>query len=629
MVNAPFESDAADETPTTAYHLTGDVLQGLPFGTHSHWLQPWRAACDTVPAEVVARGSGVGLDNVEIPFRAETATLLARAGFGLVRFGIGWGDVDFETESRLLHHDSVQHTVRACRVAGLRPLILLDAHHGRPVPAKTFNVRTVASAAKGAHTIDLASTEGIVAGRSGLSGLTDDGVMASVLVSGVSREQVRLAKRLPVALDAGQVLTMSTMRYAPFWKPGTPANEATMAGWLRYVNIVADCVGVRSSTADRGFDLEIWNELTFGSNFLLIENYRDVDPASPANDGSTIWAEIVDRTATHVASDPARFAGVALTNGFSNTIPWTASSQQPKRVSAISKHPYPPRKHFPADDRPGQSLGPDGQPTRFVPRYSAFFPEYYATAIQTETLWRDVAATPNPIYGTEHGRLARHTLDGAVAPVSVWITELGVDPSELGITDPQAADRLRAKYCLRSLLFYLGIGVSRVYWFKAFGNGTDFGLINTTGETAQTNSLRVLARALAAITDGGRFAGPVCPLRFELFTNDATTEVFSGGDGVAPLRQLDCLVLLPFQSSEHRIVVAYYIMTRDVGVDLKPQEIRVGIQGLPGDCVSAKVLDPVSNTSIPAPIIERGTERFELRLTVTDTPRLLLLQMPH
>ena len=612
----------------TGYHLPRDVLRNLPFGTHSHWLQPWRAASDTVPAGVVGHGCGVGLDNIESPMRAGTASLLAQAGFRLVRLEIGWGDVDFESESRLLSADSVRSTLWECRAVGLRPLILLNAHHGRPVPARMFPVRLASPADKGIYSIRLTSTAGIVSGRSGLCGLTGDGVMASVLVSAVSGKQVQLTKRLPVSLGAGQVLTMATLRYAPFSTPGSPDNEATMTGWLRYVDLVADVVGV-GNAADRGFDLEVWNELTFGSNFLSLANYQEADPATSARDDSPIWDEIVSRTAAHVAAHPARFAGVSLSNGFGSTIPWTASSKQPARVSAISKHPYPPRKQFPVDETAGFDLGPDGQPTRFVPSYAAFFPEYFATAIQTETLWRDISPDPNPIYGTEHGRLARPGADGAALPVSVWITELGVDPSELGVTDLPAADRLRTKYCLRSLLFYLGIGVSRVYLFRAFGNGTDFGMIintvNGSAPPALTGTLPAIARALRTVTDGALFMGPARPLRFELLSGQAESEVFSGTADVAPLRELDCLVLLPFQSSEQRIVIACYIMTRDVRVAAGRQDVRVIIHGMGGDRLTARLFDPVNNWFVPCPVFERSTESVGVQLAVTDTPRLLVL----
>ena len=44
---APVDASAFEEPATVAYQPDGDVLLALPFGTHSHWLQPWRAATDT------------------------------------------------------------------------------------------------------------------------------------------------------------------------------------------------------------------------------------------------------------------------------------------------------------------------------------------------------------------------------------------------------------------------------------------------------------------------------------------------------------------------------------------------------------------------------------------------------
>jgi hypothetical protein len=37
-------------------------LTTTPFGSHSHWLQPWRAYLETVPARNFVDGIGVGLD---------------------------------------------------------------------------------------------------------------------------------------------------------------------------------------------------------------------------------------------------------------------------------------------------------------------------------------------------------------------------------------------------------------------------------------------------------------------------------------------------------------------------------------------------------------------------------------
>ena len=69
---------------------------------------------------------------------------------------------------------------------------------------------------------------------------------------------------------------MMTLKYRPFSVPGSPDYNATMNGWNTYVRNVAKFAAETLGTtqaADKGFDMEIWNELTFGSQFLSINNY--------------------------------------------------------------------------------------------------------------------------------------------------------------------------------------------------------------------------------------------------------------------------------------------------------------------------------------------------------------------
>ena len=60
----------------------------------------------------------------------------------------------------------------------------------------------------------------------------------------------------------------TTLRFRPFSRPvrgdgaPNPAFEATMAGWREYVTGVAGLA--RETLGPGGFDLEVWNELSFG-----------------------------------------------------------------------------------------------------------------------------------------------------------------------------------------------------------------------------------------------------------------------------------------------------------------------------------------------------------------------------
>ena len=81
----------------------------------------------------------------------------------------------------------------------------------------------------------------------------------------------------------------------------------------------------------------------------------------------------------------------------------------PARVTALSHHPYAGRKAFPPTRPKGTPLNALGlpDPGDFTPAYEACFPEYFASALQTETIVRDMAPLTTRIYGVAHGRFAR------------------------------------------------------------------------------------------------------------------------------------------------------------------------------------------------------------------------------
>jgi hypothetical protein len=89
---------------------------------------------------------------------------------------------------------------------------------------------------------------------------------------------VTLSKPLPKDLSAGSYAA-STLRYEPFQRPrlsngsANPAFEDTMQGWLDYVGAVTE--EVRSDLGSDAFDVEVWNEQSFGADFLDADAYYD------------------------------------------------------------------------------------------------------------------------------------------------------------------------------------------------------------------------------------------------------------------------------------------------------------------------------------------------------------------
>jgi hypothetical protein len=254
-------------------------LTYLPFGTRSFWLQPWRAYFDTWPASRLLEAVGINF-NVK-PEQAEaTAQLLQDSGFKLARIGIDWSALSYEDPTTFQPANLWRIAARltALHRHGLRPLVVLDAYSGAPTPAKHFTLETTAATPAGASAVTLtaAGAAEVVPGKTGFNGLTFKGA-PDILITSVSASGVAtLSRPLPHELPAGPH-PATTLLYAPFQSPKlsngepNPEFQATLKGWLNYVAQV--CKEAASIVGPEGFDLEIWNELTFESQFLNAENY--------------------------------------------------------------------------------------------------------------------------------------------------------------------------------------------------------------------------------------------------------------------------------------------------------------------------------------------------------------------
>src|SRR5689334_4125654 len=175
----------------------------LAFGQRSHWLQPWRAYLDTVPATRLLDSVGINFDVPPAQAR-KTAQLLARAGFRRARIEVGWGDFSYSQPARLNKPAELRTTLRALAAAHLRPLILLTATDLRPCPTRSFQARLLEPAARGATgvRVDAATAAAIVPGRSGLT-LPAGSKAAGILFTAVRNGTATLSKPLPQSLAAG------------------------------------------------------------------------------------------------------------------------------------------------------------------------------------------------------------------------------------------------------------------------------------------------------------------------------------------------------------------------------------------------------------------------------------------
>ena len=635
---------ANNQTNTLSTPYTDpSYLTDIPFGSHSHWIQPWRAYLETVPASTFLDGTGIQF-NVEKPLDPELiARMLAKHGINRARVELNWGHLNFETEKPQRNPNLVngfEANLLALKKYNLRPLILLNAHHGAPSPVKFFN-RTVTSTARaGELQVELNDVSGLKVGYSGLSNLTTYWA-AEALIVDISGNTVTLSKPLPENIEAGQSARVATLKYRPFSVPGSPDYEETMEGWKNYVGTVAklaaEILGTTKSS-DKGFDLEIWNELTFGSNFLYINKYYVNDPYEYSE--KSIWRNLVEETADYVEHHSADFQGVQITNGFANTIPWPASSQQPARIDAISKHPYRNRNDYPQDESSGKGINAIGEKDSTIPTYSTLFPEYFGTAITTETLIRDMAPITSKVNGIDRGRYARDTNN----PVPVWITEVNISPRWIDpdIT-PERALALKAKTTARYFCFYLNKGATQVYLYAATDtedsgwnlvrqNFLDYAMQNTsypTDDTAYTSlALATLSRIVAKMSEGLDL-NLINTRPLEVVSISDTHDLYQfEGDGSKAhphLYNRDVFAFLPFQVNAKRFVIPYYIMTRDIAKALEPEKFTVKIEGIKA-VSSVTAYDPIENKDVSVKVKNKAKNSLTLEMIATDYPYLLTIQ---
>ncbi|HYM53928.1 MAG TPA: hypothetical protein VES97_01090, partial [Solirubrobacteraceae bacterium] len=497
------------------------------------WIQPWRSFLDTWPASTLTDSLGINF-NVGPGAAEPVAQLLQDSGFKLARKEIPWGALSYEHPTEFANEPRIRTILSALHNHGLRPLILLNANSGQPTPVKQFGLTTVADAAAGASTVklDAASAAKVVPGKTGFDELTF-GTGPDVLVVSVDAGDVAtLSRPLTKALPAGKHRA-ATLLYAPFQAPTlaggepNPVFQETLAGWLSYVATV--CREATSIFGPEGYDLEIWNELTFGSQFLNYEHYYQPaeegaeageQPETEESPESRENAEALDRSEAEVNAEPKPNAkvvinkevtkairrallketvayvrnpangipaGVGITDGFASQTPFPSGAHSPVGLTALSKHLYNGAKIYP-NDRPENHVRPlnalgirDTEPGNafkplFVPTYESLFPELLLTATKTEMITRDIAPITTEIYGMPHGR---NVGPAGGSPVQKWMTEYnlspnkgtpmgpdGVTPANVKLTTADK-EHFQAKALLRSLVAMVNKGMSREYFFAA------------------------------------------------------------------------------------------------------------------------------------------------------------------
>lgn len=611
----------AQEYPVRPY--VDPAQLDVPWPKHSHYRQPWRAFLETRSGYDFLHGIGL---NYNVPDKDELAVrLLAEAGFRTFRMEVGWSNVNWE-ETQLNNADRFRRLLQLCHQHDIRPTILLNAHHGVPGPVRFFERRLVADAPQGARAVRLDDVADIVPHHTGLSNLTDY-LAAEVFFTGVDPDTgaCQLSKPLPKDLKAGDKVLLATLKYRPAHPVGTPEFEEMARGWERYTQLVLDVV---RETGLEEFDVEIWNELSFGSAFMGtwgINHYYDPPLVEFKTDflhpGGHAW-EIGRRTVERVKRE---FPKARCLWGFSNTTFFhTPIEGLPPRTDGQSYHPYgtgtrrlPEQEYM--RDRPEMCL--EG----FVPTMEMRMPEGWAhTFIQTESLMRLL----NPE--------ARQRHPEGTARFFHYLTEHGVVPPECGVNEEPAGWELKAKTALRAFCFWLNKGIDVMHYYCAYDpNALGMGLLppNLPELSPDADWDRVATRPMKAVRHLTRaFADSVplpetVPLEVDVVALGEQRRIFDGDAEHPPLWQRETFAVLPFQVHERKWIVAVYVMTFDVTRPLAEERYRLTLKGWPVAPATVQLYDPLEDQELPVEVVRQETERLTVELRARDYPCLLVLTM--
>lgn len=573
--------------------------------------QPWRAYAPTVPATNYLQGLGIMWGGIPAGKDPEwLAGILRDAGFRRVRYELPWGAVSWdETKFEPDRQADLVQVMTALRRHGLRPLILLNAHHLRPGPMQGIQTLTLKrAAAAGEKNLEVSGDfSKIVEWHTELISLTTSKQAGPLITMQEAKAgRIELSRPLSSPLQVGAKITVGTLKYLPLYPVGTPEYAKTLTGWKRYVALAMK--SVISAYGSEDFDVEIWNELSFGSAFLDINNYSDTKLNSAAPDflrqGGTAWT-LAD-TANSIVKE--HYPKVKVIWGFSNTtFSHTPIKELPNGISGQSYHPYNGEKHcFPQIAAKIMQFNADG----FAPQFCAVIPEsIFATYQNPANLLRQISPQ------------ARMTRPQGSNEFEHYMTEHGESGSSFGLDSTQA-QLMKAKFQLRVPTFWINKGIKAFYTYHAYDpEDTGYGLLPAkAGEDAL--ALSALARM------NKRFAGAVTitesrQLAFDYASVGTNPKIYLDKAHSQSISHQSLVQILPYQIDPNRFIVPMYVMSWNFPADLPPETYDIVIHNVHGATVKAGLYDPLLNKEEAVSIRARTSESVTLRLQLTDSVRLL------
>lgn len=582
----------------------------LPMPKWSVLKQPWRAYAETVAAEAYLAGLGINWGKMPPNKDADSvAGILRGAGFSRIRYELPWRAINWDENG--LNPDSqleLAKVMKALRAHSLRPLILLNGHHLRPCPIQKVRTLVLISAAnEGATTLDVAGdVSDLPAWRTQVLSLTTSRQAGPLVTAANKAGHLNLSRPLLAPLSAGTKITTGVLKYLPFYPVGTPQFTETLGGWKKYVALAVSAVAAAYGSDD--FDVEVWNELTFGSNFLNVNNYAmpyvvaEIKKDSMGR-GGVAWA-LAEATVETLKKTSLR--GNVIW-GFSNTTFFhTAIKDLPPGISGQSYHPYNGSKRCSSQQL--ESKENNAEP--FFPDFCSTIPEsVFATFQKTETLFRLI----NPIARTEKPVNSRTFVH--------YITEHGERAADFGLASPEA-QKMKAKFQLRAPTFWLNKGISAFYTYHVYDNNDDELGLMPANENQEPIALSAFQRMTQKFLD----AVPIKSLRqleFEFASVKISPAAIKGQAGQPILSDQDLVQILPYQINDHRFVIPMYVMALNFPDDLPPETYDISIKGIKGQNAQVNLYDPLLNRVESVAVRSRSGDSIELRLNLTDSVRLL------
>ena len=671
---------------------------------HSHFAQPWRAYMETVPAWDLLHKKHVGaVFKIPASPAEPTASGLAASratpnldilmqwlkhwGFTSIAIETSWAnDIDFATlklkEKRQKYYIRVLKTARE---NDLRPLIIL-ANDAKDAfcPMLRGTATLTADSKKGTTTVQLKEIKlagTIVANKTGLC-LEGEGRQPFAFITKFDSEnnQATISKPLPSDLPATEPdgspkqYDLVTWKYDPLYPPGTDQFNATIGqhdsaqptGWLSYVKAILDLVSeIMVNEKDSGFDVQVQQDVEQSMSWTTVNHYFadtpekfDMEgmlkgPRPPSHPGF-LW-EWLNRTCAFIKEN---YPVVRVLSGFNLWAGPAVSSDvadYPPRIDGIMVNPrLGMTGQFPESAvEPGGRVNALFNKDLWCPPYFALFPEAPTCFLQARAESVMHFINPTDRQATPPG-------------TDIFRSFVTLTPSMFveNVT-PAQASHLKSKVWLRAALLYLHKGIDGIWWepdetANDLFNSSLYKLSNYPDKDFQTASQALLAwrRTL------NRFVGavqidhprPIDIVNIQeangpqhiLLPGDPRTER-SLPNPRPPLAHRDGLVVLPFQVTPSKFVLAVWIMSRDIREDIPDEPITFTVLNVNGEGVqvsnqrgssaetqasqrstkspSVSYYNPHTGQYLNAAVQAFGQSNLiKVSVPVTDFPRLLTIE---